>query len=232
MACPYAGKYGYVTKSIQDSWLRAHPEVEDNSATRSLVADLDTRKPLYPWQLFSLIGSQGCHKIVHAFYTRVYADTEDLFFRDAFANIFSFDHHVATQTQFWADAFGGGRYYHGADFRVNFHHKNNANQVMNAAGQRRWMYHMRKTLNEDMKEFFRAGDPRVKACIVDFLQLRMKKYAHDHNWKFDPSDFDFGEEVHTGEPEGQEAPNSLGGAGSYGPTTMTGAVKAMLQRFT
>jgi len=34
---------------------------------------------------------------------------QDTHFRDAFANIFTFDHHVGTQTDFWADAFGGGK---------------------------------------------------------------------------------------------------------------------------
>ena len=33
-------------------------------------------------------------------------------------------------------------------------------------------------------------DPRVKACIVDFLLTRMRKYANTHQWKFDESDFD------------------------------------------
>ena len=29
---------------------------------------------------------------------------------------------------------GGGKQYHGSDFRLNFHHTNNARSVMNAAG--------------------------------------------------------------------------------------------------
>ena len=102
------------------------------------MASEDVDMPLYPWQIYSIIGREGCHHIVHAFYSRVYADTEvriaaplrfaaaflskstrpdhphdltcqDTHFRDAFANIFNFDHHVDTQTDFWADAFGGGK---------------------------------------------------------------------------------------------------------------------------
>lgn len=44
------------------------------------------------------------------------------------------DHHIETQTAFWIDSFGGGRAYHGGDYRLNFHHEHNAGQVMNAEG--------------------------------------------------------------------------------------------------
>ena len=57
---------------------------------------------------------------------------------------------------FWADSFGGGRQYHGSDFRVTFHHTHNAKDVMTAAGARRWMQHMAGALNEDI-DFSRCG---------------------------------------------------------------------------
>ena len=71
------------------------------------------------------------------------------------------------------------------------------------------MYHMRRTLNEDMHVFFNAGDPRVKSCIVEFLRVRMQKYAKDHSWQFDPQDFVFGAEGQGAAPTGAPTPESV-----------------------
>lgn len=45
------------------------------SACVRVQADSDPSTPLYPWQLFSLLGFANIHAIIHAFYSRVYADT-------------------------------------------------------------------------------------------------------------------------------------------------------------
>lgn len=179
--------HGYTTEGARRDWLAAHGQ-KDTTASRSLVADSDPEVPLYPWQLYSLLGPDKIRAIVVAFYQRVYADTEAPWFRDAFTRISGIDHHVDTQAAFWADAFGGGRQYHGGEYRLQFHHTNNAAQVMTAAGAARWMHHMAGTLNEDVD--FSVEDPRVKPCIVAFLRLRMQKYASTHGWRFDECDFD------------------------------------------
>ena len=115
---------------------------------------------------------------------------------------------------------GGGKKYHGGDFRLNFHHSNNASQVMNARGATRWMHHMRETImSTDFRcvkckcvcflrarfgfdsavslgvaksdlDLCSATDGRVKPCIVDFLRTKMVKYAKQHSWEFNEHDFD------------------------------------------
>ena len=88
------------------------------------------------------------------------------------------------------DAFGGGACYHGGDFRLNFHHANNAGQVMNEAGANRWMYHMSKViLHKGYVERLAVVDPRALPCLVDFLELKMQLYAREYGWTFDASPF-------------------------------------------
>jgi len=92
---------------------------------------------------------------------------------------------------FRADAFGGGPYYHGGDYRLNFHHQNNAEDVMNAAGATRWMHHMKHALLvKGHANRFNALDRRIFPCIVDFLDVKMQKYAVEHKWTFDKKPFD------------------------------------------
>lgn len=167
--------------------------LDDEEASRiakSLVADTDTTNPLYFWQLYSLIGHQPIIDIVSDFYTRVYDDTET-WFRDAFARISGKDHHIATQSAYWIDAFGGGPMYHGGHYRLTFHHTHNAAQAMTAKGAKRWMYHMRGALQA---YDFSKLDPRVLPCIVEFLRTKIQTYATEHNWILDEHDFCFVEE--------------------------------------
>lgn len=179
--------HGFTTARARDDWLREKgiaptPEIE------SLEANPDTSKPLYFWQVHSLLGWKKIEAIVRAFYVRVYEDEEAPWFKESFTRISGLEHHVATQAAFWIDAFGGGRQYHGGDGRINFHHHHNAAQVMNAEGATRWMHHMTLALNDDID--WSQEDPRVKPCIVDFLKSRMMKYAKTHQWRFKDSDFD------------------------------------------
>jgi len=189
-------KCGYATEQGRRDWLAAHgiTKSKDIAAVpQSYVADRDVKAPLYYWQLFSLLGLDRIHAMVTLFYKRVYADEDAPWFRDAFTRISGIDHHITTQTQFWVDVMGGGRYYHGGDHRLNFHHTHNAAVVMTARGAQRWMHHMRSAVkdNEANPEMsFAAIDPRILPCLKDFLRTKMLKYANEHDWKFDNSDFD------------------------------------------
>lgn len=189
-------KCGYATVQGRKDWLVAHgvTQAKDMAAvTESYEADRDPQAPLYYWQLFSLLGLDRIHAMVTLFYERVYADAEAPWFREAFTRISDIDHHVTTQTQFWVDVMGGGKYYHGGDHRLNFHHTNNAEAVMNARGAQRWMYHMRLAVadNEQHPETAFAGvDKRILPCLKDFLRTKMLKYSKEHDWKFDNSDFE------------------------------------------
>eukprot|EP00038_Savillea_parva_P012028 m.201718 g.201718 ORF g.201718 m.201718 type:complete len:278 (-) comp21522_c0_seq1:109-942(-) len=179
--------HGFTTARAREEWLRAKG-IAPTDSNSSLVANRDPSTPLYFWQLHSLLGWRKIEAIVRAFYVRVYDDNEAPWFKEAFSQISGVEHHINTQAAYWIDAFGGGREYHGGDGRINFHHHHNANSVMNAAGAKRWMEHMTLALNEDID--WSDEDPRVKPCIVDFLKVRMEKYAKTHGWRFDEADFD------------------------------------------
>jgi truncated hemoglobin YjbI len=189
-------KCGYATEQGRKDWLAAHgvTRAKDMQAiSDSYVADRDLKAPLYYWQLFSLLGLDRIHGLVTMFYKRVYADDEAPWFRDAFSRISGMDHHVTTQTQFWVDVMGGGRYYHGGDYRLNFHHTHNAATVMTARGAQRWMHHMRLAVQDNESNpstSFAAIDTRILPCLKDFLRTKMLKYANEHDWKFDNSDFE------------------------------------------
>lgn len=34
-------------------------------------------------------------------------------------------------------------------------------------------------------------DVRAKPCVIDFIRTKMRKYAEDHKWDFQESDFEF-----------------------------------------
>jgi truncated hemoglobin YjbI len=181
---------GYTTVQGRYDWLRAHGLANDDASkiTQSLDADPNIEATLYYWQLYSLLGSHRIEALIRSFYERVYNDWDESWFRDAFVQISGVEHHIATQTAFWIDVMGGGRQYHGGDYRLNFHHTNNAAAVMNARGATRWMYHMKHALNDHRVEF-NSLDPRIVPCIIDFLRTKMMKYADEHSWKFNPADF-------------------------------------------
>ena len=188
--CPFAPKNGYSTRQFRDQYLSIK-DITDTEAKQipvSLEADLDLKAPLYPWQLYSLIGHGPIVAIVSDFYGRVYDDREQEWFRKAFTRISGKDHHIAVQAAYWIDAFGGGKAYHGGHYRLKFHHKHNASQVLNARGAKRWMYHMRGAL--EAYDFSKL-DPRVKPCIIEFLRIKMQSYASEHIFLFDEKGFDF-----------------------------------------
>ena len=200
--CPFQPKRGYI--DARTDYLYHFHGVDDDDdqgsgsdgsrdklPTASRVASTNTDDPLYFWQLYSLIGHDLVVEIVSDFYERVFADTENPWFRDVFDRAGPQGHHINTQVAYWVDAFGGGRCYHGGNFRLNFHHTHNAREIMTAKGAHRWMHHMRAALISVKKNRprFPVEDPRVFPCIVSFLETKMRTYAEEHGWKFDERDF-------------------------------------------
>jgi truncated hemoglobin YjbI len=188
--CPFNARKGYATDQSRREYLEVWKKTEDELPS-SLVADPDKTKPLFFWQLYSLIGKDPIIDIVTAFYSNVYADEEEEWFRRAFTRISEKEHHILTQAAYWIDAMGGGRVYHGGSHRLNFHHTYNAASVMNAQGAARWMYHMRAALAS--YNFTKFGDPRIQPCIVEFLKTKMIVYAGEFDWEFDEIDFELTE---------------------------------------
>ena len=160
--------------------------VDDNDVSFNeydLIASTNPNDPLYFWQLYSLLGEEPIVALVTDFYDRVYADTENDWFKQAFTRLASKDHHIDMQAAYWLDVMGAGRMYPGGDRRVYFHHGGNAHQVMNREGAKVWMKHMRGAL-----EAAKYKDARVKPCILDFLNDKMQKYADEFGWKHDEED--------------------------------------------
>ena len=77
----------------------------------------------------------------------------------------------------WCDVMGGGRYYHGGSYRLNFHHTHNAIKILNRKGAERWALHMNATL-----AWLNDVDPLVKECLVDFMKFFMDDYGKEFNF--------------------------------------------------
>jgi len=183
---------GHCTASGRLDWCKAHDIVDTEKITKSIVADKDPNAPLYYWQLYSLLGMDMIREMVLDFYRSVFADTEELWFRDVFIELNDMEQHTRVQTWYWADAMGGGTLYLGGETRISFHHEHNGGKLlMTGSGARRWMHHMANGLKAgNHLELFNAIDRRIFPCIVDFLHVKMEKYAADFNWAFDPRPFD------------------------------------------
>ena len=183
--------FGYFTQRGIEMYLKSHPkEYQKNGKyITSLKHDPNTLHPLYFWQLYSLLGYDKVHKIISSFYKSIFNDknAENQWFKNSFSKIGSLQHHIRTQVAFWLDAFGAGRKYHGGDFRLDYHHRYNAGDVMNEKGAKLWMKYMRDTLDSNKVDL--TKDPRVRPAINQFLQLMMNKYAHD--FKFNANDIEY-----------------------------------------
>ena len=182
----YTQSHGYMTEKIQQKYIAAAikakklPEnVHRMPEILTLNASVNPSKPLQFWQLYSFLGEKRIVRIVQNFYQRVYRD--DPWFRSVFAKIGDTSHHVRTQSAMWLDVMGGGFKYHGAEFRLNFHHQHNAIELMNKKGAERWIKLMVQTL-DDTTEYM-TDDPRVRISLNTFLTYFTAKYAADFGFQ-------------------------------------------------
>ena len=112
------------------------------------------------------------------FYERVFDD--EAWFTSVFDKVGGIGHHINTQAAMWIDVMGGGPYYHGAEYRLNFHHTHNAIQLMNDKGAERWSQLMLDTLDASAELI--TTDPRVRTSINTFLSHFMSKYSQEFNF--------------------------------------------------
>lgn len=173
---------GYMTEKVQRDYIQVAitKELLPTEAHRmadilSLMAPSDVSKPIQFWQLYSVLGQDPIVEIVQSFYLRVFQ--QDDWFKSVFERVGGINHHINTQASMWIDVMGGGPYYHGAEYRLNFHHTHNAIQLMNKKGVDLWSKLMLKTL--DVSSFLAASDPRVRTSINTFLTYFMGKYADE-----------------------------------------------------
>jgi truncated hemoglobin YjbI len=182
----YMPSHGYMTEKIQRGYIAAamKDKTLPENAYRmpeivTLNASKNPSKPIQFWQLYSVLGQKRIVRIIQNFYQRVYRD--EPWFRSVFARIGDTSHHVSTQSAMWLDVMGGGFNYHGAEFRLNFHHQHNAIELMNKKGAERWITLMAQTLNDTAEHM--TGDPRVRISINTFLTYFTAKYAADFSFQ-------------------------------------------------
>ncbi|MEM7462004.1 MAG: hypothetical protein AAF362_04935 [Pseudomonadota bacterium] len=175
-------RHGYMSEAIQHAYIAQaiKKDLLPSDAHRmpevvSLTAPSNLSKPIQFWQLFSVLGQDPIVGIVKRFYERVFAD--EPWFTSVFERVGGLGHHVSTQASMWIDVMGGGPYYHGAEFRLRFHHTHNAMALMNDKGAERWVTLMRDTL--DGSSDLMSDDPRVRTSINTFLAYFMTKYADE-----------------------------------------------------
>lgn len=175
-------RHGYMSEKIQRDYIAAAikrgllpAEAHRMPEIVSLTAPGDGDQPIQFWQLYSVMGQDPIVRIVQDFYTRVFA--QEAWFTSVFERVGPLNHHINTQASMWIDVMGGGPYYHGAEFRLNFHHTHNAMQLMNDRGADLWSKLMLETL--DASPDLEAADPRVRVAINTFLSHFMTKYAED-----------------------------------------------------
>ncbi len=177
---------GYLTESTRDKYISSaitEKILPENAHRRadivSLSAPNDETKPIQFWQLYSVLGQDRIVNIVAKFYSRVFEDEQ--WFRSVFERVGPVNHHINTQAAMWLDVMGAGAYYHGGDFRLNFHHTHNAIQIMNETGAKRWVKLMVETLDNCHDQM--TSDPRVRPSINTFLSHFFGKYAEEFNFE-------------------------------------------------
>ena len=177
---------GYMTEKTQRTYIASaiSKNVLPENAYRipqivSLNAPHGLSKPIQFWQLFSVLGPQPILRIVEDFYERVFRDED--WFTNVFKRVGPVSHHLNTQAAMWVDVMGGGPYYHGAEYRLNFHHTHNAMRLMNNKGAARWAQLMLDTLDDCADEL--TNDPRIRTSINTFLAHFMSKYAEDFGFE-------------------------------------------------
>jgi truncated hemoglobin YjbI len=182
----YQSERGYLTETTQQKFITkaVASKLLPKDAHRipeilSLKAPNDMKKPIQFWQLYSVLGQDPIVGIVSDFYRRVFADEK--WFRTPFARVGDLNHHIGAQASMWLDVMGGGPYYHGAEYRLNFHPTHNAHMLLDEKGARRWAKLMILAL--ESSQHLMTDDPRVRLSINTFLAHFFAKYASDFKFK-------------------------------------------------
>ena len=177
----YVPNYGNLTEKIMKEFILNyyHKEALDNKEITSLIATNDITKPLYFWQLYSILGEVYIEDLIRLFYTKLFKDNKNKWFSDEFIEIGSIEYHVKGQKKFWLDIMGGGECYTGGEKKLNYYHKLVKN-IITTKGANIWMYHMDNALNK--MDF--SNDKRIRKCIDVFLNHFMIKYAVEFDFNF------------------------------------------------
>lgn len=172
---------GYMTGILKNEFLELMvPESKHNTIeVQSMYYHHNDSDKLYFWQLYSLLGENKINIFITNFYKRIFDDDEDKHFVESFKELGNLKKHIYGQTNFWLDCMGGGKLYKGGEKKLKFHH-NLAKDIMNKKGADRWLLHMKNTLYD--KNNYIDEDPRVRPCIIEFVNFFMKKYSEQFNF--------------------------------------------------
>lgn len=146
-----------------------------DSFSLSLSASFDDRDTLYFWQLYSLLGRKPLRDLSTIFYTNVFDESEEEWFRESFGSP-NITNHAMFFSLVLMDCFGGGSMYAGGEVRLDDVHKTGASHVMNHAAAIKWSKHMRNALNK-MQASFDECDPRVRPALNEFFTFFMVRYS-------------------------------------------------------
>ena len=177
----FVPNYGNLTEKIMKEFILNfyHKQTLENKEITSLIASNDLTKPLYFWQLYSILGENYIEDLIRLFYTNLFKDTKNKWFTDEFIEIGSIEYHVRGQKKFWLDVMGGGEYYTGGEKKLHNYHKLVKN-IMTNEGANLWMKHM----NDALDEMTYNEDVRVRKCMDVFLKYFMTKYAIEFDFNF------------------------------------------------
>lgn len=174
---------GFMTSLLQKEFLDTMVPKEKHSlsSVKSLYYTDNNTDTLYFWQLYSLLGEDKIRLFIYNFYKRIFDDKEDKEFLETFIYLGDLKKHINGQTNFWLDCMGGGQTYPGGERKLRFHHSL-AKDIMNSKGAERWLLHMRFTLLD--KKIYLSEDPRVRPCIIEFINFFMLKYSNEFQFKY------------------------------------------------
>lgn len=175
--------YGCMTGVLKNEFLQSSVPKEQRNLkdVQTLFYHENHTNKLYFWQLYSLLGEDKIRFFITNFYTRVFDDKENKMFVETFRELGSLKKHIHGQTNFWLDCMGGGKLYTGGEKKLHFHHEL-AKDIMNRSGAQSWLLHMKNTLYD--RTLYLGEDPRVRPCIIEFVNFFMKKYSRQFNFTY------------------------------------------------
>lgn len=177
-------KKGYMTDFYRDRFIM-YNNIPRKSWVLSLQAQDDQSKPIYFWQLYSVVGSDFIKDIVTQFYNNVFKDNKNKWFSSEFKDGGSLKYHIKRQTLFWLDVMGAGPYYKGGKSMLNNHHKL-VESIMNEKGANLWIEHMNSAIKTTLnnKSFSQDNRQRIKKSLHEFISYLMMDYSKEFSFNF------------------------------------------------
>ena len=178
----FTPKIGFLTLKYRNDFLNSIGKSIDSKI--DLIASDNKEKPLYFWQLYSILGYDNILLIVKTFYGHIFneQDIKKKWFKSKFEESGPINYHIKGQLKFWLDLMGGGSYYE-KEKKLNLYH-NLVKEIMTKEGANMWLYYMNITLTELSKNNNFNIDERIIPCINDYINFFMGKYSKEFSFNF------------------------------------------------